>query len=722
MAMAMLDGSREAVGRLLRLPRRGQRTGVGVEPWASGLDRRALACCLLALVAIAGGLTVVAAHSGERRAGSNGVFEQAQALVPAGMTACQGGELLPADTAALQIAGLTQRAPLVTVLSGRRVLDRVHATVDARRSTIRAAIRRTRRELANVEVCLGLHDVTALLRGPTPPHVGDLTIGRRRFAGSSIAIDYLLPGRSSWWASAPTVAARMGRGRGQWGGGWAVWAIAALMAASLLLTSIIVLRTLVASRPMPRIAAAIAAVAVCNAAAWSLITPAFQVPDEVGHVAYVQSIGETGRAPAQPRWMRISPEQASAMADAGFGRVGAAAYRAAVWSPLLQRRLMADLRRPLSRRATLPIGEVEPEPPLYYTLEAIPYRLARGTTLLDRVALMRLCSALLAGVTALLSFLFVRECLPARPWAWTVGGLGVALAPMLGFESGGVNPDALLFALAAALFLCVARAWRRGVTPRLALYVGALIAAGMLTKANFLGLVPGALLALALAARRTAASRDRRAVRLVGTTVAVAAVLFAAGVAFESLAWHRPFVLGRPAAPESHVGLWSHLGYIWQVFLPRLPFQPRTALTEPGYVQLLKTFVGAFGSLAVWLPGWAYGLAAAGLVLVGLLSARMLMADWRELRWRSHELVGYAAMSGILLLLIGVSADLRRNLIEIVQGRYLLPLLPLFGVLLALAARGAGDRWGRTAGVAIVWSAVALGVFGQLTTIAFFYS
>ena len=49
---------------------------------------------------------------------------------------------------------------------------------------------------------------------------------------------------------------------------------------------------------------------------------------------------------------------------------------------------------------------------------------------------MRLLSALMAGVTALFTFLFVREALPGAPWAWTVGGLGAALAPLLGFISG----------------------------------------------------------------------------------------------------------------------------------------------------------------------------------------------------------------------------------------------------------------------------------------------
>ncbi|HKG37425.1 MAG TPA: DUF2142 domain-containing protein [Conexibacter sp.] len=705
--MALLESRHEAVRSPLRA--------------SSQWDRRALACCLLAALALVGGLVLMLSRAEPHRSGTNGVLAQAQVVLPSGGTACQRRELLPADTTAVEIAGATAVPPVVTLRHGGRVLDRVAATVDRRGETIRAAISRTDRELAGVQVCIELAAPAVLMRGPTPPGVGAVTV-ERPFPGSSLAIAYVMAGSSSWWAFAATIAERICGGHAHGGLCWIAWATAALLAASLLLAGAIVLRTLVFDRPMPRLAAAIATVAVLNAAAWSFITPAFQVPDEVGHVAYVQSIGETGRPQAHPPALTISREQATAMADTQFGKVGALTYRAATWSPSQVRRLAADLARPLSRRQTVPAGEAEPEPPLYYALAAIPYRVAHEATLLDRLMLMRLVSALLAGLTALLSFLFVRECLPGRPWAWTVGGLGVALMPMLGFVSGGVTPDALMLTLSAGLFLCIARAWRRGVTMRLALGVGALIAAGMLTKVNFYGLIPGALLGLTLAARRTTLAWDRRLVRLIGGAVAVAAVLFATGVAFEAAAWHRSAFASRPFAPESHVSLWSHVGYIWQVFLPRLPFQPQTALADPGYVQLFESFVGVFGQLVVWFPTWVYQLAAGGVVLVALLAARALAADPRELRWRRGELIGHAAMAASLLLLVGLSADLRRNLIAVVQGRYLLPLLPLLGVLLALGARGAGERWGRAVGVAIVSSVLALGLFGQLLTIAWFYA
>jgi Predicted membrane protein (DUF2142) len=683
-------------------------------------DRRALACCIAAALLLVAGLGLVLSRVEQHRSGTNGVFPQAQLVAPAGTTVCQGRELLPAGTSALEIAGTSAAPPLVTLQHGGQAIGRVQATLDRRDGVIRAPIERTGRTLAGVQVCLTMPADAMLARGATPPGVGTVR-STQAFTGSSIAITYLRAGASTWWGFAATIAERICGDHGSDGFCWHIWAFLGLVAAALLLAGSIVVRTLVHNRELPRLGLAIATVACLNAAAWSLVTPAFQVPDEVAHVTYAQSLAETGRPPAHPPALMVSPEQAMLMRDSGFGSATGWTYRAAAWSRHQQHRLATDLRRSASRRPAIVQGEAEPEPPLYYALQTIPYRIGHDETLLNRLLLMRLFSALLAGVTALLCFRFVRECLPAKRWAWTVGGLGVALMPMLGFIAGGVNPDALLFALSAGLFLCIARAWRSGATRQLAFAIGLLIAAGMLTKVNFYGLVPGALLGFALAARRTTLAWDRRVVGLVGGAALLGLGVFAAGAAFESFAWHRSVTAARPIAPESHVGLWSHVGYIWQVFLPRLPFQPHTALTEPGYQQLFQSFVGAFGPMSVWFPTWVYRLLAIGLALVGLLVVRILHADPRELRGRRGELLGYAAMAGALMVLIGLSADLRRQLISIVQGRYLLPLLPLFGASLTLGARGAGDRWGRAVGVAIVATVVALGLFGQLLTIAWYY-
>ena len=128
-----------------------------------------------------------------------------------------------------------------------------------------------------------------------------------------------------------------------------------------------------------------------------------------------------------------------------------------VWSPLEQRLLERDQHAGADRTAAGYSYSANPQPPLYYLLASAPYLAASPGTTLQRLALMRLLSALLAGVTALCAFLFLREALPAIPLAWTVGALGVAVQPMFLNASSGVNPDALLFAASAALFACMAR-------------------------------------------------------------------------------------------------------------------------------------------------------------------------------------------------------------------------------------------------------------------------
>jgi len=707
---------------------------------ASALDRRALACLLLGLLALGAGLALALSHAAQPRTGTNGVWPQFPlGGLGRGQRLCQDGELLPAGTARLQLV-LQPVQPVgpriaVTLSRGGRTLARSSMLVAARNGAATGApLRPLSRDLDGVRVCLAVQGrgQVGLIGGPTPPGGGELTVDGRR-SGASLPLTYFAAGRASWWSRAGAVADRMALGRGDWARpprNWTPWAVGALLAGALALVVLVLVRSLIAPRGSWRqAAAAITGVAVLNAVAWSLITPAFQVPDEQTHAAYAQQLAENGRPPVDRRGEeRLAPELVAAMRATRFGSLDARTFAAAVTSPLQQRRLDAALHAGLARASDNDsAGPAAPEPPLYYALEAVPYRVASGATLLDRLALMRLCSALLAGATALFAFLFLRECLPGRPWTWAVGALGVALHPLVGFVSGGVNPDALLFAICAALFSALAVAFRRGLTPRRAAWIGAIMAAGIVGKINFYGLAPGALLAVVLAARASAGGlRDARALRLVGIVVGIALAPFLLMTLLDALAWDRAWILARTPAerPEDHGGLGGQLSYLWQVFLPRLPGQ-RTAIPDfyPGWQLWLKGFVGRFGWVVVAFADWAYRLAALVLGIVGALALRTLVRERAVVRARLAELAGYAAMAGGLVLLIGMVAlrGFAPGISGAVQGRYLLPLLPLFGALLVLAVRGVPARWGRAVGVALVLTGVAWSVFGQLLTIAWFY-
>jgi Predicted membrane protein (DUF2142) len=720
------------------------------------LDRGALVALLLACAVLAAGLLATLARETPARTGTNGVaHDTVLSSVNPGARVCQGQELVPAGTAAIELLVPAQYSPgprlAIELRRGGRLLTRTAAATGAGNVLVHARIPRTTRDLDGVTLCYAVGrgaGPVAAVGGYTAPGTGIATLDGRPLDGS-IRIDYLQGGTASWWSRVPTIARRIAMGRGDWGGPWVAWGAVTLVLAALALAAHALWTTVVMTAPasdatsdsarrttggrlrralrrMPAVGWSILAIGALNALAWSLITPPLQVPDEETHVAYAQQIGEAGRPPVNRGEKDLSPELTATTVAARFGWLGAPRAIPALWSPLQERQLQRVLHTRLPRHINGDAGASDPEPPLYYALESIPYRLASRATLLDRMMAMRGLSALMGGLTALLMFLFVRECLPGRAWAWTVGGVGAAFVPLFGFVSGGVNPDALLFAVSAAVFLSLARAFRRGLTMRRAVLVGALLAVGAVTKINFYGLVPGAIAALVLAARVSEGAWNARAAKLAATALAVAVVPFALLMLLDALVWERAFILARTpsAAPQDHGGLGSQLSYLWQVYLPRLPGQA-VAFPElsPPYDLWVEGFLGRFGWLTVTYPPWAYRLGAGALAAVVLLASRALVLERAVVRRRAPELAGYALMAASLLLLIGMVAlrGWAPGVKGAVQGRYVLPLLALFAALLALAARGAGERAGRAVGAAIVVLAVAWSVFGQLLTIAYYY-
>jgi 4-amino-4-deoxy-L-arabinose transferase-like glycosyltransferase len=479
-------------------------------------------------------------------------------------------------------------------------------------------------------------------------------------------------------------------------------------------------------RRVPAAAWACAVLACLNAICWSLITPPFQGLDEPDHFAYVQELYETGKLPSSNVNV-YSAEEKTVLRDVRYLQVRQFPEAAAVSSRAEQRRLEHDLAVPLSQRGEGDAGVAASEPPLYYALETIPYALGSLGTELDRLQLMRLLSALMAGVTALFAFLFLREALPGTRWPWTVGGLGVALAPLLGEVSGGVNPDALLYAVSAAVVYCLARGFRRGLTTKLAVAISVLTAVGFLTKLNFIGLVPGLFVGLALLALR--------ARRIAGRTAACRMLLLSVVIAISPLV---PYVVSNLIAARAPLGFLTRalsltgrhgsplgeLSYLWQLYLPPFPGMTHdfSGVFTTGQIWF-DGFVGLYGWHDTVFPPWVYtaALIPATLLIALLVRAAILCraALWR----RRAELGVYAAMALGMLVLIGSSSYLTaisETGIE-PEPRYLLPLVALWGAILALAARGAGRRWGPIAGAVLVLLVLAHDLAAQLLVISRYY-
>ena len=645
---------------------------------------------------------------------------------------CQSGETVPQDTTALRFSLKALIGPRVEVkvYAGRRLITAGARSPGWSAGDVTVPVARVAHTIAHAKVCLAFaltNESVEMAGGRTPRDLAAVT-GDGQVLPGRMKVEYMLPGHRSWWSLARSVARHMGLGRA-WAGTWVVLLALVLMAAVLALTVWRVLRLPAPARGrIPAAAWACALVAALNAGAWSLVTPPFQVTDEADHFAYVQQLSERGLPPTSGG-EHYAETETVALEDLNAFSVRLQPENHPIFALAEQHTLESDLRQVqrIPQPPTNGAGQATGEPPLYYALEAIPYSLVGGTVL-ERLVFMRLLSALLAGITALFAFLFVREALPGVAWAWTVGALCVALAPLLGFMSGGVNPDALLFAVSAALFYNLARAFRRGLTPRRALAIGAIAGIGLVTKLNFIGLTPGVLLGLAvltlLASRQSSRRRALASLLLALGAMAVPVVAVIVVDALAHRAWLGP-ALGPSTASIGHHGSFpGELAFIWESYLPRLPGMPHDF--HDGFAPQeiwFNGYVGLFGWLDTTFPTWVYTAALLPATLLAAFCLRGLLQTRATIRRRLPELAVYAAIAVGLLLMLGVRSysEFPEYGDAYGEARYLLPLLPLLAAALTLAARAGGRRWGPILGTLIVVLFFGHDIFSQLQVVARYY-
>ncbi len=468
-----------------------------------------------------------------------------------------------------------------------------------------------------------------------------------------------------------------------------------------------------------------ASIALLNALAWSIITPPFQGKDEVDHFAYVAHLAQKGTLPEGSGENEYSPQELLVMEGLHYYQVRFTPYTPAISSAAEQGTLMEEVDAGESVEGTGGAGIATSEPPLYYALQVIPYELG-GANMLTQLQLMRLLGTLFAAMTALFTFLFLRESLPSVPWAATVGALCVALQPLLAFISGSLNPDSMLYAITAAVFYCLARAFRRGLTRNLAIALGLLIAIGFATKLNFIGFAAGVFAGLVVLAVRGARSAGRRAL-LPPALAACIGLAPVAPYALRNVLTNRPtfgFASGVMGTITSSA-LFKELSYAWQLYLPRLPGMPH-------YFTGMMTFkdvwfdrsVGLYGWMDTMFPGWVDNVALVPAAIVALLCARELLARRHALWARLPEIGIYVAIVVGVLAMIGISSyssDVITGEAAFGEPRYLLPMLPLLGAVIVLAIRGAGRRWAPVAGAAMVVLFLGHDIFSQLQAIASYY-
>jgi len=422
---------------------------------------------------------------------------------------------------------------------------------------------------------------------------------------------------------------------------------------------------------------------------WALLTPLFQAPDENAHFAYAQYLAETVALPGDSDRRFSSEEQRRATQATEADALAGNSNARAPWVPGAYDRWRAlQARDPALRGDGGGPNPASPYPPAYYALGAVAYGAGSGGDVFTRVLAMRLVSVALLLVTVLGSWLLAGEFFgPGRPELRLATAGTAGLLPMAGFVSGSVTPDALLFASwTLALWLAVRMA-RVGLTARTGVALGVVVAVALLTKTTSYALVAPALLGLAFGAwrRPSAGSALTRALPV----AAVAALMLAPFAAWVLLASADGRASGTAlVGTQSGGGPAEFLSYVWQFYLPRLPFLTEYApdLRPNGlYDVWVTTGWAAFGWLEVRFPDWVYAVLAAVTGAVALLALISLARHRRRVAW--------PGVAVLLLVLVALALGVHwteYRLFEdggqnFAQGRYLLPLAAVAGLVVAQA-------------------------------------
>jgi 4-amino-4-deoxy-L-arabinose transferase-like glycosyltransferase len=482
-----------------------------------------------------------------------------------------------------------------------------------------------------------------------------------------------------------------------------------------------------------RPALAIFLVAFAGAAAWAIVTPVFDAPDEYDHFAYAQYLAETGNGPARgasdrPPW---SAEESLALDEArplSYIEIASGRPR---WLPEDQARY--DRRH----------AQLDPSPangggnqsaathgPLYYGMLVPAYYAASGGSIFTQITFMRLVTALLCAVVALAAYGVVRELLPRHRIAAVAAGLIVAFHPMLTFMGGAVNNDMGANAVAAVVVYLLIRGLRRGLTPRTGVALGAALVALPLMKATGLVLYPAAAVALlGMIWRRHSRSALIAYAALAGAFAAVTLLWVLLAPTFDRSVFTTPG--GNAPLASNGVGgsalsnPGGYISYVWQVFFPRLPFMTDLhPQSWPAMDIYVKRGWAAFGWYTIMFQNWVYSVIAAAMIAVAGLCGVALV------RWRAVTRTRLIEVTVLVLVILGMIAGVHAAYytpqggrpVVAEQGRYAFLAMAALAPIAAGAALAFGRRWVAPIAAGLACAVMVLWVMSQAIAVRGFFT
>jgi 4-amino-4-deoxy-L-arabinose transferase-like glycosyltransferase len=425
----------------------------------------------------------------------------------------------------------------------------------------------------------------------------------------------------------------------------------------------------------------VAALALARGVLVASFTPPFVAPDEPAHFDYVQRLAEYGRL---PQFGALACDRFSAEGKAlEAGATVSIAFRPDRPFPPLASLGLPDPSDPTSR-ATTGCGPAAHYAPVYYGSGALGYRAFENGSLLQRVFGARLASVAWGVLTAAFAYL--------AGWWWfgrsrdaLLLGIVTVSQPVLGFFSSVVNNDAALFAGSAASFAAVAWSRRRKESRAPLLLLAAAAAVGVLSKPTLALFLP----VLAACSVCALGPERRRSWRWTALALAPAALGAAAWSVFV-----RTAMRNMAGTSPRHLPWWNFLN--------------DSVLHGE---RLHRIWVEQYWMTWGWLDTQLAEPYYRAIVLCLSLSFLGIVVGWR--RFQPHErrliVLTAACTTYALVVLYAIEREvLRRHGMPFVQGRYLLPLLPMHATVIVTGLRALSQKLTAALDAAWLFAAVLI--------------
>jgi hypothetical protein len=439
------------------------------------------------------------------------------------------------------------------------------------------------------------------------------------------------------------------------------------------------------ARPSPLLLALLLIAAV-EALAWIVALPPLEGPDEISHFAYTERMVEARTIPFFPGGTPANPGPSTSTelnAASIYGGILAESRNPFARPPGSERSVELWRRQPArtnhADRANGGYASAMGSPPLYYAYAALPYVATYPLDFFDREFAMRLANIPLLLAILALTWAIAGLLLPGQALRF-LATAAVALNPQVTHLTAVVNPDLFLAALWTGFFYLATLVIIRGPTRGRVGGIAALCLASCLTHGRGLAILVPAALVLLLAWWRT-----RRPSRRAAATVFTAAGLVSLAAAYLVV---RYATLG----PPNVRGTRQFASYLWQFYLPKLPFMGATFRPDWNVRDVfIDRFYGTFAQLEVYFSPGVMSFLAHATQAAAILAVVGLVVRLRSVSHRSTALWVLAVFAvGAVAYLLDMHVAAFRSLASgagdpVATGRYLLPLIAIYGLGIALA-------------------------------------